>query len=290
MKSAIDAADIKHSSVKRRRLSRLFESSSGRTVITALDESVLGGPEGGLREMRSSVVEIAAGKTNAVLGYSGLFERHPELDHVGGILQVTTTPTYGAATQKVVISTVDIAVRLGMDAVAVHVNVGSKYEREMIQILGRTASECERYGMPLLAIMYPRTEGRDGTADNFYELRDSAPEEYTRKVSHAVRVGVELGADIIKTQYTGSTESFRRVVDVSYGVPVVAAGGPKRSASEALQAAAEVMRSGASGIASGRNIFQRRAISSFVEAVRMIVHDNVEADIAIKHYAASSVD
>ena len=45
-------------------------------------------------------------------------------------------------------------------------------------------------------------------------------------VKHAARIGAELGADIIKTNYTGSPETFKEVVD-GCPVPVIIAGGPK---------------------------------------------------------------
>ena len=40
------------------------------------------------------------------------------------------------------------------------------------------------------------------------------------------RIGAELGADIIKTNYTGNIETFKTVIE-SCPVPVVIAGGPK---------------------------------------------------------------
>jgi len=69
--------------------------------------------------------------------------------------------------------------------------------------------------MPLLAMMYPR--GRK--IDNEHQV------DY---VSLAARVAAELGADIVKTVYTGDPDSFREVTR-GCPAPVVVAGGSKTS-------------------------------------------------------------
>ncbi len=92
------------------------------------------------------------------------------------------------------------AVRLGADAVSVHVNVGAEDEDKMLYTLGRVADECDIYGMPLLAMMYPRGPKIQNEHD-------------PKAVAHAARIGAELGADIIKTNYTGDVDSFKAVVE-----------------------------------------------------------------------------
>src|SRR5205823_12459384 len=122
--------------------------------------------------------------------------------------------------------------------------------------LAKVGKESSRFGMPLLAIMYPRREA-NGRDDNFEELRSSNPTDYAKLVSHSVRVGVELGADIIKTQYTGSNDTFRTVVESACGIPIFIAGGPLVETSVALRRAADAVSAGASGISFGRNVFNR---------------------------------
>ena len=81
----------------------------------------------------------------------------------------------------------------------------------MLSTLGEISRHCQEWGMPLLAMMYPR--GR--------KIKD----EYSAEsIAHAARVGAELGADIVKTNYSGDPDSFASVVD-SCPVPVVIAGG-----------------------------------------------------------------
>src|SRR5690606_34775819 len=114
---------------------------------------------------------------------------------------------------KVLVTSVEKALKLGADAVSVHVNVGSEREPEMLIKLGTVAEICDDWGMPLIAMMYPRGE----------KIKDEHDPEV---VKLAARAGAELGADIIKTNYTGDPETFREVVK-GCPVPVVIAGGPK---------------------------------------------------------------
>lgn len=68
------------------------------------------------------------------------------------------------------------------EAVVVHVNVSSRYEREMLQVLGETADKCCRYGLPLMAIIYPRTEGEDG---DYNKMKNLKPQNYAEMLAHA---------------------------------------------------------------------------------------------------------
>ena len=91
-----------------------------------------------------------------------------------------------------------------------------KYARE----LGQIAETCDFWGMPLLAMMYPRGQKVENEHDVEF-------------VKHAARVGSELGVDIVKTNYTGDPDSFREVVEGAI-VPLVIAGGPKVDTDEDL--------------------------------------------------------
>jgi len=114
--------------------------------------------------------------------------------------------------------------------------------------------------MPLLAMMYPRGKG----INQFDE----------KAVALAARVGAELGADIVKTNFTGSVESFRRVVE-GCPVPVVVAGGEKMNSNEEILKMVEMaMEAGAAGVAIGRNIFQAENPRLMTKAISMIVHEN----------------
>ena len=98
---------------------------------------------------------------------------------------------------KVPVADVEEAIKLGADAVSIHVNIGSQTEPQQLREFGKTAKICEEWGIPLLAMMYPR----GGKEINQFDV------EF---VKHVARIGAELGADIIKTNYTGSPDSFKK--------------------------------------------------------------------------------
>jgi DhnA family fructose-bisphosphate aldolase class Ia len=169
------------------------------------------------------------------------------------------------------VSSVARAVQLGADAVAVHVNVGSKYQGEMLQIAGEVVAEAAQFGMPVLGIMYPRAEGLNAD-DNYDSLKEQRPEEYARLVRHAVRIGVELGVDFLKTHYTGDRVSFAGVIDSALGVPVVISGGPLRNEEDTLTMAEDAISAGAAGISFGRTVFGREDPSAFLAQLSAVVH------------------
>jgi len=145
--------------------------------------------------------------------------------------------------------------------------VGAQDEDKMLTKLGRVADECDLFGMPLLAMMYPR-----GPKIN----DEHAPDV----VAHAARLGAELGADIIKTNYTGSVESFKAVIECC-PVPVVIAGGPKaKTACDTLEMTAEAMTAGSAGLSIGRNVFQHEKPSLMVKALSAIVHSGASVEEA----------
>jgi fructose-bisphosphate aldolase/2-amino-3,7-dideoxy-D-threo-hept-6-ulosonate synthase len=168
-----------------------------------------------------------------------------------------------------IVTSVEKALKLGADAVSVHVNVGSKKEPEMLVQLGTISETCDEWGMPLIAMMYPR--GGNITNEHDVEV-----------VKLAARAGAELGADIIKTNYTGKTETFKEVVD-GCPVPVVIAGGPMvETDRELLQMVKDSVDVGGAGVAIGRNIFQAPSPRKTTRAIAEIVHNNMEVEDALK--------
>jgi DhnA family fructose-bisphosphate aldolase class Ia len=119
--------------------------------------------------------------------------------------------------------------------------------------------DCRDYGMPLLAMMYTR----GAKIKNEYDVS---------VVKHAARVGAELGADIVKVNYTGSPESFRDVV-LGCPVPVVIAGGEKMETDEEiLDMVKGSVQAGGAGVSIGRNIFQHDNPAEIVKKISEIVH------------------
>jgi fructose-bisphosphate aldolase/2-amino-3,7-dideoxy-D-threo-hept-6-ulosonate synthase len=164
---------------------------------------------------------------------------------------------------------VEEAIKIGADAVSVHINVGAEDEAKMLQDLGYVARKCDEWGMPLLAMTYPRGA-------------KVASEHDVEYVKHAARIGAELGADIVKTSYTGDIESFREVVN-GCPVPVVIAGGPQMDTEkELLEMVYDSLQAGGKGVAIGRNVFQSEDPTKLVSRISKIVHHGMTADEALE--------
>ena len=253
---------------KKRRLRRIFRSDS-RTVIVPMDHGVTIGPVQGIVNMQAIIDKLLLGSVDAVVINRGIAKTVDTgnaglIVHLSGITARCPDPN-----NKVQVCSVADAVRLGADAVSVHINMGAKEEAKMLSTLGNVACECDDFGMPLLAMMYPRGPN----------IKDSHALDV---VAHAARLGAELGADIIKTNYTGDAESFKQVVEAC-PVPVIIAGGPKaETTQDVLQMVKDSVAAGGAGLSIGRNVFQHEDPTKMVKALSAIVHNERSVSEAMK--------
>lgn len=262
---------------KQRRLARLFRHDDGRAVILPIDDALISGPRGHLSALDPFFHHIGSCLPDAILLFAGVLNRYsPHLHNVAAIVNLTASTTSTSHTHKFFCTDVEDAVAAGADLVAVHVNLTSRHEPDMLRTLSTVIRRAEVLGVPVLAIMYPRRE-RNGRDDNYHELRETAPDRYVELVVHAARVAMELGADVIKTQYTGSRESFAQVVRAVHPIPVVTAGGPLCSTEHALAAARDTIAAGARGVSFGRNIFQRDDPAGMLRLLHSAVHEEASA-------------
>jgi len=253
---------------KTRRLRRIMRADS-KSFIIAMDHGVTLGPVRGLENMQETVKRVVSGGADAVLVHKGI-AKHVDTQGSGLIVHVSaSTKLGGKPNLKVGVCTLEEAVRLGADAVSAHINIGSEDEDRMLEFLGSLSEQCDSFGIPLLAMMYPR--GPNVKNENEYEV-----------VSHAARIGAELGADVVKTVYTGDANSFRRVVQ-SCPVPVVVAGGPRMKTDvDVLELGESSMKAGAAGLSFGRNVFQHDKPEAISRALSAIVHEHANAKDASK--------
>ncbi|WP_400223346.1 2-amino-3,7-dideoxy-D-threo-hept-6-ulosonate synthase [Methanobrevibacter smithii] len=257
---------------KKIRLERIINRHTGRTVIAPMDHGVSDGPMKGIIDIDKTVESISQGGADAILMHKGIVEQgHRGYGKDIGLIVHLSASTSLAPNpnNKVIVTSVEKAIQLGADAVSVHVNLGSETESEMLQELGEISETCSYWGIPLLAMMYPRGQKVENEHD--VEL-----------VKHAARVGSELGVDIVKTNYTGNPDSFKEVVEGAL-VPVVIAGGPKVDTDEELlQMVKDSIEVGGAGVAFGRNLFQAENPGKITRAISEVVHNNLEVDEALK--------
>ena len=253
---------------KTRRLRKIIQNDN-RTVIVPMDHGVTIGPISGITNMQTITDQLVKGGVDAILVHKGIAKRIDTKD-AGLIVMLSGMSNLSPnLNSKVQVCSVQEAIRIGADAVSVHVNVGAQDEDKMLQNLGKVAEECEAFGLPLLAMMYPRGP--------------KIPDEHAPEmVAHAARIGAELGADIIKTNYTGTIESFKAVVE-SCPVPVLIAGGPKcKSLQEVLQTTSDALKAGVAGLSIGRNVFQCDRPTQISKALCAIVHKGATVEQALK--------
>ncbi len=253
------------------RLERITDRETKRTVIIPLDHPVAYGPIKGLVDIPKIVDAVAKGGANAVVLHVGsaLSGLRGYGKDIGLILHLNAGTNLAIDTERrVMVNTVQHALKLGADAVSMQLNIGSKTEPEMLHDVAMVSLQCREWGIPLLVMAYPK--GMYAKDDKNVEI-----------IKHIVRTAAELGADIVKTNYTGSVESFKEVVE-GCPVPVIIAGGSKADEIQTLKMIEESIKAGGAGVAMGRNSFQHENPTAFVKAVCAVVHKNKTVEEAIK--------
>ena len=248
------------------RLERI--STNDRYLIVPMDHGITMGAVQGLVDIESTIDGVTAGGADAVLTQRGIASRvHPNKNAAGYIVHVNGSTTIGPdENDKRVTATAEDAVRAGADAVSFHINVGSVHEPDQIEELAELTANAERLGLPVLAMAYARGPGVDETD----------PEA----LGHAVRLAEDLGADVVKTGYSGDGDSFARVTE-STRLPVVIAGGSKGTDRDTVEMVRGAMDGDAAGVSMGRSIFQHRDPEGIARAVSAVVHDDATVDEAL---------
>ena len=250
------------------RLSRILKK--GKMLCIPMDHGISNGPIEGLEDPASTIYKCEGHGLTSVIINKGILKTLPKPTRIGVLVHFSSSTSLSLSpNRKMLTGTVKEAVALGADGVSLHINIGGKEEPEMLEQLGMTADQCHRWGMPLLAMMYPRGE----------KIKDPHDPEI---VAHVARIGADCGADIVKTVYTGDIDSFSKVVKGT-PVPIVIAGGPKAKTDlDILQMTEDAMKAGAKGVTYGRNIFAHNSPELMVRALAAIIFNNETAKEAAK--------
>ncbi|QLK24924.1 2-amino-3,7-dideoxy-D-threo-hept-6-ulosonate synthase [Natrinema zhouii] len=248
------------------RLERI--GTDGSYVIVPMDHGITMGAVQGLKDIESTIDGVTSGGADAILTQKGIAPRvHDNKNGRGYIVHLNGSTTIGPDEEdKRMTGTVEEAIRVGADAVSFHINVGSEHEPDQLSELSEVTETAERFGIPVLAMAYARGPGVD-------------PED-PEALGHAVRLAEELGADIVKTGYSGDAESFQHVVE-STRLPVVIAGGSKGTDRQTIEMVRGVMDAGGAGVSMGRSIFQHEDPEAIARAVAGVVHDDLSTDEAL---------
>ena len=270
---------------------RLFDPRSQRCVAVALDHGLTGEPAEfrGLERFLDVVVAVANAAPDALLVSAGQVKRLSDVSRrlPALIVRIDVTNAYQRPTpQRIIDRLLDDActVALRADAAAVIVNLlripgHEEATTESVQAILAVRSLCEHYALPLIVEVMVLRPGPNAT------LQPGASVEELRGL---VRLGVELGADIIKVTPPDEREAFEELCEVA-GVPLLALGGARGDAATVLEQTATLVRHGASGVIFGRNVFQHSNPPGMVRALQAIVHRNATVEEALRCLTEESV-
>lgn len=248
------------------RMTHLYRYQSGGLLVVPLDHPISTGTALRDGQLDRLVGEVADNGADAVVLHKGALRDVRPRWFRSMSLFVHLSASTGLATDpdaKYLVATVEEALRWGGHGVSVHVNAGSLTEGRQIADLARVAEACDRWGMPLMAMVYARgPQVTDGRARGL--------------VAHAATIAAELGADLVKTPLPESTQDIASIVR-DCPIPVLAAGGAPSG--DALSRLAEAVRAGAGGIAAGRLVFDSDDPGSMTRRLATLVHDRAAVPV-----------
>ncbi len=260
--------------MKELRLRRILAKDQ-RTVIVACDHAGFMGPVNGLEQPGTLLDVLVESGVDAVLTTWGIAQKFSDrLGKLGLILRADggasiASPVMGNIQR---LFSIEDACRLGADAVICMGMIGFPEEPSSLQNLAAFTSEAIKWGIPVVAEMLVKPK----------EGESISPKD----IGFAMRIGAELGADMIKTSFVHPVDGFQAALRACYQ-PVVVLGGEKlKDDKEMLQNIAEALEAGASGVAIGRNVWQHSNPSGMCRSLVELVHGSGSVEKALKEIKA----
>lgn len=249
------------------RLAHIFDPTSGRTVMLAIDHGYFQGPTTGLERIDQTILPIAKYADSLMLTRGILRSLIPSSQKTSVVLRASggiSMVSKDLSNEQIAMDIED-AIRLNASALAIQVYIGGEYESQTIINMTRMVDQAMRYGIPVMGVT---AVGKDMARDaRYFRL--------------ATRICAEMGAQIIKTYYVDAEFS---TVCAACPVPIVMAGGKKLPELDALTMASKAVQEGACGVDMGRNIFQSEKPAAMIQAVRAVVHHNEKPERAFELY------
>lgn len=242
-------------------------TTNGRTLFLAYDQGLEHGPTDFNDENIDPeyILKIGVdGGFNGIIFQKGVAEKYFNTTQYESILPLIlklngkTNLVKDQDPYSPLLCSVEEALGLGASAVGYTIYVGSEFENKMTQEFTEVVRDARNKDIPVIGWMYPRGHSIEG--------KDKG--EIT---AYAARLGLELGADIIKIQYPGSLEALKWAVESAGKTKVVVSGGMKEDEVQFLETAKVVMQSGAVGMAVGRNIWQSKKPLEITEKLKKII-------------------
>jgi class I fructose-bisphosphate aldolase/fructose-bisphosphate aldolase/2-amino-3,7-dideoxy-D-threo-hept-6-ulosonate synthase len=240
-------------------------------VIVPIDHGLTMGPIPGLARMRQMEQWLPHPGITGVIAHKGMVERlgsRGMLQRIGVMVHLngmTSLASGSASDRKEMLTSVEMAVRLGGDAVSVQINFDGSNDAHNWTMLGAVVDEAQRYGMPVLTMLYDKV---------------TDPQDHQRlgRLRHLMRACVELGTDAIKLAAPAKQEDLPVLLDgFQDHTAIFFAGGAVTSDDALLSLGKDVAQCGASGLCVGRNVFQRENAAEILTRLQRVVLEDVES-------------
>jgi fructose-bisphosphate aldolase, class I len=265
------------------RLGRVLDPKTNRAAVVAFDHGLHLGAIPGVADPGPMLECLAEAGADAFLVAPGQARTYAPVFAGRGapalIIRVDWTNRWrgpdalGAKEGRTrMISSVEDALRLGADAVLCYVFFGygdPDAEARQVEDVARLAAACEELGVG--CILEPMARG-ELVGDDIYRAD---------LIALGARIASEMGADLLKTDYSGSAETFRQVTQAAFR-PILIAGGPKTATlREALEMVRGALDAGAQGMFIGRNVFQAADPARMLRVLRRLIHDDLDVASAL---------
>jgi DhnA family fructose-bisphosphate aldolase class Ia len=262
---------------KKIRLNRVLGGAKHRALVVAFDHALVLGPIPGTEDPLGKIRQFAQANVDALLLNLGLIRQFANSTTPGPIpaliARLDWTTVWSAVGQNgsgalhsSLLAHPEEALRHGADAVLTYLIVGTgdaEFEMKEITRNAEVARECERVGIPLIVESLARGKDVQNPGD-------------PKWLNLHTRMAAELGADAVKTDYSGDTASMRSVVE-KCTIPILVLGGRRHATDKhALDVVRDVAAAGAAGVFFGRNVFQADNISAFLEQARAALDGQTE--------------
>lgn len=264
---------------KKIRLNRVLGGTEHRALVVAFDHALVLGPIPGTEDPLGKIRLFAQAKVDALLLNLGLIRQFANSTIPGPtpalIARLDWTTVWSAVGQNgsgalhsSLLARPEEALRHGADAVLTYLIVGTgdaEFEMKEIARNAEVARECERVGIPLIVESLARGKDVQNPGD-------------PKWLNLHTRMAAELGADAVKTDYSGDMASMRSVVE-KCTIPILVLGGSRHATEKhALDVVREVAAAGAVGVFFGRNVFQADNINTFLEQARAALDGETTAE------------
>ncbi len=239
-------------------------TTGGKAIYLAYDHGIEHGPidlKGKSIDPNYILNMAVKGGYNAIVLQKGVAEKYYPAyrDKISLIVKLNgKTRLVGGEPMSSQVCSVTEAVELGASAVGYTIYLGSQHEAAMLKEFGQIEEKADQHNLSVIGWMYPRGKA----------IKDDDSPEIT---AYAARVGLELGADIVKIKYCGSQECFAKAVKAAGKTKVVLSGGPKVSDEEFLEVIKNIMAAGAIGVAVGRNVWQKENPLEITQKIKEII-------------------